>query len=134
MEVSLRTKRTIATKIAMVTMFFYGMKLLALHVPPGEQKFNQDHFLATIGSELSKEKTRVTRVAAAPAALQRDRLGSIFVNGDIEKVDSFFSMSSMLILAEIECKTIKALEMFLNAITRSRLAIVLTKSITRFPE
>jgi hypothetical protein len=74
----------------MVTVFFHGTKLLVLGVPPREQKFNEDHFPARIGLELSNENAWVGRVVVAPAALQRDRLGSIFMNGDIEKADSFF--------------------------------------------
>jgi hypothetical protein len=74
----------------MVTLFFHGTKLLVLDLPPREQTFNQDHFLAMIGPELSKENTRVGRVPVAPAALQRDRLVSVFMNVETEKTDLFF--------------------------------------------
>jgi hypothetical protein len=39
-EIGPKTKATIATKRAMVTIFFTGMKLLVLNVLPQEEKFN----------------------------------------------------------------------------------------------
>jgi hypothetical protein len=44
-EVLSRTKITIATERAMVTLFFTGTKLLVLYIRPGKEKFNQDLFL-----------------------------------------------------------------------------------------
>jgi hypothetical protein len=41
----------------MVTMFFTGAKLLVLDVFHREEKFNQNHFLAAIAPELSKENS-----------------------------------------------------------------------------
>jgi hypothetical protein len=40
-----------------VTIFFTGTKPLILYVLPHEEKFNQNHFLAAIAPELSKENS-----------------------------------------------------------------------------
>jgi hypothetical protein len=51
-EMPPRAKTSIATKRALVTILFTGMKLLLLGVLPRKQKFNQDHFLAMIAPEI----------------------------------------------------------------------------------
>jgi hypothetical protein len=56
-EVLPRAKTTIATKRAMVTIFFTETKLLVLDVLPNEEKFNRDPFLAAITPELLKENS-----------------------------------------------------------------------------
>jgi hypothetical protein len=56
-----RTKPTIATKKAMVTIFFIGLKLLIFDILPRECKFNQDSFLAFIAPELSNENAIAKR-------------------------------------------------------------------------
>jgi hypothetical protein len=48
-------------KRALVTIFFTGTKLLVLAVLPREEKFNQNHFLATITPELLKENSNFKR-------------------------------------------------------------------------
>jgi hypothetical protein len=60
-EVSTRTKATIATKKAMVTIFFTWTKVLIPDSLHRERKFNQEYFLAFIAPELSKENTRAKR-------------------------------------------------------------------------
>jgi hypothetical protein len=42
-------------------LFFTGTKLLVLDVLPREEKFNQNHFLAVIAAELSKENSDAKR-------------------------------------------------------------------------
>jgi hypothetical protein len=44
-----------------VTIFFTGTKLLVLDVLSWEEKFNQDHCLAAIAPELSKENSNSKR-------------------------------------------------------------------------
>jgi histone-lysine N-methyltransferase SETMAR len=56
-----RTRTTIGTKRAMVTIFFTGAKLLVLDMLPRDQKFNQDHFLAAIAPHLSSENSNARR-------------------------------------------------------------------------
>lgn len=60
-EVRPRTKSTIAPKRTMVTIFFTGTKLLVLGIVSREEKFNQNHFLAVIAPELSKENSDAKR-------------------------------------------------------------------------
>jgi hypothetical protein len=55
-EVPPRTKTTSSTGRTVATIFVAGTKLLILDVLPREETFNQNHFLAAIASELSKEK------------------------------------------------------------------------------
>jgi hypothetical protein len=57
-----RTKTAIATKRALVTIFFTGMKLQALEIMPREKKSNQNYLRVVLISEPSKGimKTRGT--------------------------------------------------------------------------
>jgi hypothetical protein len=50
-----RRKATVPIKRAIFAIFFIGTKLLVLDVLPHKQKFNQNHFLAMIAPELSKQ-------------------------------------------------------------------------------
>jgi hypothetical protein len=60
-EVATKTKATLVTKKAIVTIFFTGTKLLILGILPRERKFNQGYFLAFVAPRLSKENTRARR-------------------------------------------------------------------------
>jgi hypothetical protein len=52
-----RTKTTIATKRALVTIFFIGTKLPAFDVIPREMKFSQNYFRVILIPESSRENT-----------------------------------------------------------------------------
>jgi hypothetical protein len=56
--VPLRTTTAIATKTALVTIFFTVTKLLALDVIPNSKKFNQNYVLVILIPESSRENTK----------------------------------------------------------------------------
>jgi histone-lysine N-methyltransferase SETMAR len=91
-DVPPRTKTTIGTKKAMVTIFFTATKLLVLDVLPRGNKFNQDYFLTIIAPELSRENTNSKRrVGNKPLLVHMDN--SMCHNA--RKIEEYFTRKSV---------------------------------------